>query len=150
MTSILTHHRKQAGPADGELVMSLSELVADKCPQQLFDCPFSFPSMDELQDPDSDRPSTPAQLQSQLSDECTGWACEDPPSHRDDDHGFLNSCFYQLHMDGRPFVSDGPSCGTAGGGAHRLQVEFSLPSTSASSSAVLSSSLQAFGSLLHP
>ncbi|MEQ2163072.1 hypothetical protein GOODEAATRI_026462 [Goodea atripinnis] len=51
--------------------MSLSELCADEYPQQLFDCPFSFPSMDELPDPDSDHPSAPVQLQSQPSDHCT-------------------------------------------------------------------------------
>ncbi|KAM4739153.1 mesoderm induction early response protein 2 [Anableps anableps] len=138
---------------DGELVMSLSELCPDEYPQQLFDCPFSFPSMDELRDPDSDRPSAQVQFQSQPSDQCSEWARGNPPPHLDNDHSFLNSCFYQLHMHGRPFVSDGPSCGAAGGGAHtshRLQVDFTLPSTSASSSAVLSSNFQAFGSLLHP
>ncbi|MED6274849.1 hypothetical protein CHARACLAT_020550, partial [Characodon lateralis] len=138
---------------DGELVVSLSELCADEYPQQLFDCPFSFPSMDELPDPDSDRPSAPVQLQSQPSDQCSEWAHGNPPFHRDDNHSFLNSCFYQLHMHGRPLVSDGPGCGAAGGGdhaSHRLQVEFSLPSTSASSPTVLSSNFQAIGSLLHP
>ncbi|XP_035988026.1 mesoderm induction early response protein 2 [Fundulus heteroclitus] len=139
---------------DGELVMSLSELCADECPQQLFDCPFSFPSMDELGRPDSARPSAPVQPQSPPSDQCSEWACGNPPHHRDDDdHGFLNSCFYQLHMHGRPFVSDDSGCGAAGGGthaSHKLQVELGVPSTSASSSAVLSSSFQAFGSLLHP
>ncbi|MEQ2257044.1 hypothetical protein ILYODFUR_030403 [Ilyodon furcidens] len=153
MTSVHTRHRKQAGPADGELVMSLSELCADEYPQQLFDCPFSFPSMDELPDPDSDRPSAPLQLQSQPSDQCSEWAHGNPPFHRDDNHSFLNSCFYQLHMHGRPLVSDGRGCGAAGGGdhaSHRLQVEFNLPSTSASSPTVLSSNFQAIGSLLHP
>ncbi|XP_014888648.1 mesoderm induction early response protein 2 [Poecilia latipinna] len=138
---------------DGELVMSLSELCPDECPQQLFDCPFSFPSMDELGDADSDRPSAPVQLQSQPSDQHSEWGRGNPLSRLDDDHGFLNSCFYHLQMHGRPFVSDGPGCGVAGGGtraSHRLQVEFNLPSTSASSPAVLSSNFQALGSLLHP
>lgn len=138
---------------DGELVMSLSELCPDDCPQQLFDCPFSYPSMAELGDGDSARPSAPVQLQSQPSDQCSEWGRGNPPSRLDDDHGFLNSCFYHLQMHGRPFVSDGPGCGVASGGTHasrRLQVEFNLPSTSASSPDVLSSNFQAFGSLLHP
>ncbi|XP_015231667.1 PREDICTED: mesoderm induction early response protein 2-like isoform X1 [Cyprinodon variegatus] len=136
---------------DGELVMSLSELCDDDCPQQLFDCPFSFSSIEELGDPDSDRLTASVQLHPQPSDQCPEWARGSPQSHDDDDHCFLNSCFYQLHMQGRPFVSDG--CGVAAGGAHAshtLQVEFNLPSTSASSSALLSSNFQAFGGLLHP
>lgn len=131
--------------------MSLSELCDDDCPQQLFDCPFSFSSIEELGDPDSDRLTASLQLHPQPSDQCPEWARESPQPHDDDDHCFLNSCFYQLHMQGRPFVSDG--CGVAAGGAHAshtLQVEFNLPSTSASSSALLSSNFQAFGGLLHP
>ncbi|XP_072245721.1 mesoderm induction early response protein 2 [Leuresthes tenuis] len=154
MTSVCTGLRKQAGPADGELVMSLSELCGDECSQQLFECPFSFPSMDDLRDPGSDSccPSAPVQLQSQPSAQSSQWVCGNSPSPHDD-HSLRNSCFYHLHMRGGPFVSDGSDCGAAGGGAdapRRLQVELSLPSSSPSSPAVLSSHFQAFGNLLHP
>ncbi|XP_023133549.1 mesoderm induction early response protein 2 [Amphiprion ocellaris] len=136
---------------DGELVMGLSELCGDDCPQQLFGCPFSLPPIHDLRDSGSDSccPSAPVQLQSQPSAQASQWSS---PSHHDD-HGLPNPCFYQLHMRGGPFVSEGPDCGTAGGEAgapHRLQVEFSLPSASPPSSAVLPSHFQAFGSLLHP
>ncbi|XP_028260418.1 mesoderm induction early response protein 2 [Parambassis ranga] len=134
---------------DGDLVMGLSELCADECPQQLFGCPFSLPPMGNQQDPGSDSccPSAPVQLQTQPSAQSPQWACGSSPSHHDN-HGLQNPCFYQLHMRGGPFVSDGPDSGTAGGGAgapHRLRVEFSLPSVSSPSS-----HFQAFGSLLHP
>ncbi|XP_023261029.1 mesoderm induction early response protein 2-like isoform X1 [Seriola lalandi dorsalis] len=139
---------------DGELVMGLSELCGDRCPQQLFDCPFSLPPMDDLQEPGSDRccSSAAVQLQSQSSALSSQWACGSPPSCNDD-HCLPGSCFFQLHMRGGPFVSDVPNCGTPGGGTgapHGLQVEFSLPSASPPSSAVLPSHFQPFGSLLHP
>lgn len=134
--------------------MGLSELCGDQCPQQLFGCPFSLPPCDDLRDAASDRCCSPAavQLQSQASAQSSLWAFGSSPS-RHDDHGLRNSCFYQLHMRGGSFVSEGPDCGTAGDGAgasHRLQVEFSLPSTSPSPSTVLPSPFQAFSSLLAP
>ncbi|XP_044054704.1 mesoderm induction early response protein 2 isoform X2 [Siniperca chuatsi] len=137
---------------DGELVMGLSDLCGDGCSQQLFGCPFSLPLMDDLRDPGSGScqscPSAPLQLQSQPSHQSSQWADESPPSCHDDHH---LPGFYQLHMRGGPFVSEGPDCGTAGGGTGGLQVEFSLcPSASPPSSAVLPSHFQAFGSLLHP
>ncbi|KAM6921982.1 mesoderm induction early response protein 2 [Xenentodon cancila] len=146
------HSNLDLNKQDGELV-SLSELCGDRCPQRLFECPFSFPSADDLRDPGSDgrHPSAPVQLQSQASAQSSRWACENSPSQ--DDRGLRNSCFFQLHVRGGPFASEGSDCGTAGGGAdapHRLQVEFSLPSASPSSPALLSSRFQAFDSLLHP
>ncbi|XP_035509773.1 mesoderm induction early response protein 2 [Morone saxatilis] len=155
ITSVQAGLRKQAGPADGELVMGLSDLCGDGCPQQLFGCPFSLPPMDDLQEPSSGSccPSAPVQLQSQPSPQSSQWAGGSPSSCHDD-HRLQGSCFYQLHMRGGPFVSEGPDCGTAGGGTgspHGLQVEFSLsPSASPPSSAVLPSHFQTFGSLLHP
>uniref|UniRef100_A0A3B4U1H1 Mesoderm induction early response 1, family member 2 n=1 Tax=Seriola dumerili TaxID=41447 RepID=A0A3B4U1H1_SERDU len=124
------------------------------CPQQLFGCPFSLPPMDDLQEPGSDRccSSAAVQLQSQSSALSSQWACGSPPSCNDD-HCLPGSCFFQLHMRGGPFVSDVPNCGTPGGGTgapHGLQVEFSLPSASPPSSAVLPSHFQPFGGLLHP
>ncbi|XP_041863055.1 mesoderm induction early response protein 2 isoform X2 [Melanotaenia boesemani] len=145
--------KKETKSHDDELVMSLSELCGDECPQQLFECPFSFPSMDNLRDPGSESccPSSPVQLQSQPLAQSSQWACQSSPSHRDD-HGLRSSCFYQLHMHGEHFASEGSDCGTAGEGAdtpHRLQMDFSLPSAPPSSS-VFSSHFQVFGSLLHP
>ncbi|XP_061594147.1 mesoderm induction early response protein 2 [Cololabis saira] len=145
------HSNLDLNKQDAELV-SLSELCGDRCPQRLFECPFSFPSVEDLRDPGSDgrRPSAPVQLQSQASAQSSRWACGNSPSH--DDRGLRNSCFFQLRMQGGPFASEGSDCGTAGGGAdapHRLQVEFSLPSASPSS-ALLSSHFQAFDGLLHP
>ncbi|XP_029938627.1 mesoderm induction early response protein 2 [Salarias fasciatus] len=142
------------GKHDGKLVMELSQLCGDQCPQQLFGCPSSLPPMNNLQDPTSDRccPSALIQRPSQSSAQSSQWAFGGSPSHHDD-HGLRNPCFYQLHMQGGSFVSAGSDCGAAGGGpgaSHRLQVEFSLPSTSPSSSAALPSHFQAFGSLLHP
>ncbi|XP_059197719.1 mesoderm induction early response protein 2 isoform X2 [Centropristis striata] len=139
---------------DGELVMGLSDLCADGCPQQLFGCPFSLPPMDGLRDHGSGSccPSALVQLQSQPSPQSSQWAGGSPPSCHDDHH-LPGSCFYQLHMCSGPFVSEGPECDTADGGAgspHGLQVEFSLPSASPPSSSVLPSHFQAFGSLLHP
>ncbi|XP_005920890.1 mesoderm induction early response protein 2 isoform X2 [Haplochromis burtoni] len=139
---------------DGELVMGLSELCGDECPQQLFGCPFSLPPIDGLQESGSDSccPSAPVQLQSQLFAETSQWACGNSPALHDN-HGLPNSCFFQLHMRGDHLLSEGPDCGTVSGGAsasHMLQVEFSLPSSSSSSTAVLPSHFQAFGSLLHP
>ncbi|XP_013890152.1 mesoderm induction early response protein 2 [Austrofundulus limnaeus] len=136
------HANLDRNKQDGELLMSLSELCGDECPQQLFECPFSLRPVDDPQDPGSD--SGPARLQYQSSAQSPDWAS--PPRHHHD-YGLLNSCLYQLHMRGGPFVSEGSDCDPAGGGT---QVEFGLPSTSPSSSAVLSSHLQAFGSLLHP
>lgn len=151
MTSDCTGHRKQAGPADGELVMDLSELCASRCPQQLLSCRFSLPSMDDLQDPGPGSwcPSAPAQLQSQSSVKSSQRACDSPPSHHGSHH-LIGSCFYQLHMHG-PFVSGDPDSDRAGRGTdapHRMQVEFSLPSASSSSSAMLPLPFEAFGSLL--
>ncbi|XP_028443081.1 mesoderm induction early response protein 2 isoform X1 [Perca flavescens] len=156
MNSVQTGHRKQAGPAgkeDGELVMGLSDLCGDGCPQQLFGCPFSLPPMDGLRDPDSGSccPSALVQLQSPPSLQSSQWAGGSPPSCHDD-YRLPGSCFYQLHMYSGPFVSEGPDCDAAGGGTgspHGLQVEFSLPSASPPSSSVLPSHFQAFGSLLH-
>ncbi|KAF7663075.1 hypothetical protein LDENG_00218850 [Lucifuga dentata] len=101
-------HRKQAGPADGELLMDLSETCACRCPHQLFSCRFSLPSMDDLQDsdPGSCCPSAPAQLQSQSSAESSQRACDSPLSHNHGNRHLIGSCFYQLHMRG-PFVSGG-------------------------------------------
>lgn len=155
MTSVHSGHRQQVEqPADGELVMGLSELCGDECPQQLFGCPFSLPPIDGLQESGSDSccPSAPVQLQSQLFAETSQWACGNSPALHDN-HGLPNSCFFQLHMRGEHLLSEGPDCGTVSGGAsasHMLQVEFSLPSSSSSSTAVLPSHFQAFGSLLHP
>ncbi|KAL7396721.1 hypothetical protein ABVT39_010794 [Epinephelus coioides] len=154
MNLVQTGHRKQAGPADGELVMGLSDLCGDGCPQQLFGCPFSLPPMDDLRDAGSGSccPSALVQLQSQPSPQSSQWAGGSPPSCHDD-HRLQGSCFYQLHMCGGPFVSEGPDCDAAGGGTgspHGLQVEFSLPSASPPSSSVLPSHFQTFGSLLHP
>uniref|UniRef100_UPI0037E96AE1 LOW QUALITY PROTEIN: mesoderm induction early response protein 2 n=1 Tax=Semicossyphus pulcher TaxID=241346 RepID=UPI0037E96AE1 len=133
---------------DGELVMGLSDLCGDGCPQQLFACPFSLPPMDDLRDPGSDSccPSAPTQLQSQSSPRSSFWAGGSPPSCHDDPR-LPGSCFYQLHMRGGPFVSEGLDCGAAGGGTDSprgLQVEFSLPSASPPSPAVLPSHFQAF------
>nr|XP_046248272.1 mesoderm induction early response protein 2 isoform X2 [Scatophagus argus] len=139
---------------ENELAMGLSDLCGDGCPQQLFGCPFSLPPMDDLEDPGSGScVSAPVQLQSQPSPQSSQWARESPLSCHDDHH-LPDSCFYQLHMRGGPFVSDGPDCGAAGGetgSPHGLQVEFSLsPSASPPLSAVLPSHFQAFGSLLPP
>ena len=139
---------------DDELVMGLSELCGDGCPQQLIGCPLSLPPMDDLRDPGSDscRPSATVQFQSQPSAMISQWTCGSPPSNHDD-HCLPGSCFYQLHMRGGPFVSEDPNCGTLGSGTgapNGLQLEFSLPSASPPSSAVLSSHFQAFGNLLHP
>ncbi|XP_030289962.1 mesoderm induction early response protein 2 isoform X2 [Sparus aurata] len=140
---------------DGELVMGLSDLCDDGCPQQLFGCPFSLPPIDDLRDPGSGTccPSVPVQLQSQPSPLSSQWAARSPPSCHDDLR-LPGSCFYQLHMCGGPLVPEGPDCGTAcsgTGSTHGLQVEFSLsPSASPPSSALLPSHFQAFGSLLHP
>ncbi|XP_070765003.1 LOW QUALITY PROTEIN: mesoderm induction early response protein 2 [Enoplosus armatus] len=133
---------------DDELVMGLSDLCGDGCPQQLFGCPFSLPPMDDLRDPGSGScPSAPVQLQSQSSPKSSQWASGSSPSCHDNHH-LPGSCFYQLHMHGGPFVSEGPDCATAGSGtgsSHGLQVEFSLsPSPSPPSSAVLPSHFQAF------
>ncbi|XP_034738049.1 mesoderm induction early response protein 2 isoform X3 [Etheostoma cragini] len=138
---------------DGELVMGLSDLYGDGCPQQLFGCPFSLPPMDGLRDPDSGGccPSALVQLQSPPSLQSSQRAGGSPPSCHDN-YSLPGSCFYQLHMCSGPFVSEGPDCETAGGGTgspHGLQVEFSLPSASPPSSSVLPSHFQAFGSLLH-
>ncbi|XP_038571940.1 LOW QUALITY PROTEIN: mesoderm induction early response protein 2 [Micropterus salmoides] len=141
----------------GELMMGLSDLGGNGCPQQLFGFPFSLSPVDDLRDPGSGNcqscPSAPVQLQSQPSSQSCQWADGSPPFCHDDHH-LPGSCFYQLHMCGGPFVSESPDCGTAGGGTgspHGLQVEFSLsPSASPPSSAVLPSHFQAFGSLLHP
>lgn len=154
MNSVQTGHRKQAGPEDGELVMELSDLCGDGCPQQLFACPFSLPPMDDLRGPGpgSCCPSSLVQFQSQPSPRSSQWAGGSPPSCHDD-HCLPGSCFYQLHMCSGPFVPEGPDCDPAGGGTgshHGLQVEFSLPSSSPPSSSVLPSHFQALGSLLHP
>ncbi|KAG8003650.1 Mesoderm induction early response protein 2, partial [Nibea albiflora] len=138
---------------DGELVMGLSDLCSDGCPQQLFGCPFTLPPMDDLRDAGSGSCCSPAsvQLQSQPSPQSCQWASGSPPSCNDD-HRLQGSCFYQLHMHGGPFVSEGPDCGAAGGltgPPPRLQVDFSLsPSASPPSPAVLPSHFHAFGSLL--
>ncbi|CAN9500469.1 unnamed protein product [Ophioblennius macclurei] len=147
--------------------MELSQLCDDQCPQQPLGCPSSLPPTKDLQDPTSDRRCPPASVQhrSQFSAQSPPWAFGSSPSphhiHDDNDdvHNHQSSCFYQLHMQGGSFVSSGTDCGEAGGGggggggvgvSHRLQVEFSLPSTSPSSSAVLPSHFQVLGSLLHP
>ncbi|KAK2835589.1 hypothetical protein Q5P01_016073 [Channa striata] len=141
-------HRKQAGPADGELVMGLSELCGDNCPQQMIGCPFSSVPMDDSQDPGSETCclSAPVLLQSQPSAHSSSCAYGSPPSCHADHH-LPDSCFYQLHMRGGPFVSEGSDCAAAADGTgapHGPQVEFSLPSTSPPSSAVLPSHFQAF------
>ncbi|XP_068175366.1 mesoderm induction early response protein 2 [Antennarius striatus] len=135
-----------------ELVMGLSDLCGAGCPQQLFGCPLSLPLMDN-QDPGSYFPSSPVELHSQPSPQSSHWVGGSPSSCHDD-HCLPCACFYQLHMNSGPFLSEGPVCGTAGGGSgspHGLQVEFSLsPSASLPSSAVLPAHFQAFGSLVHP
>ncbi|KAM9383651.1 mesoderm induction early response protein 2 [Pholidichthys leucotaenia] len=135
---------------DAELVLGLSELCDDNCPQQLFGCPFS---LDNLQDSGSDSccPSASVQLQSHLSAPSSQWTCRNSPSCRNQ-RGLPNSCFFQLHMRHGPLLSEGSECGAAGGGtgaSRKLPVEFSLPSASTSSSAV-PSHFQRFGSLMHP
>lgn len=138
----------------GELVIGLSELCANGCPQQLFSCPFSLPTMEDLQDPGqgSCLPTPSAQLQSQPSPPCpqsSQRACS-PPS-TPDDHHLLGSGFLQLQLHA-PFVHQAPDCGTAGSGngaSHRLQVDFSLPTASPPSPAILPSDYGAFGGLLH-
>lgn len=134
--------------------MGLSDLCGDRCPQQLFACPFSLLPMDDLRDPGSGTscPSASVQLLAQSSPQTSLWACGSPPSCHDDPH-LPGSCFYQLHMRGGPFDCEGRDCGAAGGGTVppcELQVEFSLPPASPPSPAVLPSHFQAFGSLLHP
>lgn len=120
---------------DGESVMGLSELCGEECPQQLIGCcPFPLPSMGHLQHPDS-QSCCPSALCPE-----SHWACGDDPS-------LPGSCFYHLHMHGGPLASEGPDFGTAAGGnsgPHVPHVEFSLPSTSPPSSAVISSHFQAF------
>ena len=138
--------------ADGELVMGLSELCGDGCPQQLFGCPFSLqPLVDDLRDPGSCCPSAPVQLQSQPSALSSQSACGSPPCCHDD-HCLPGSCFYQLHMLGGPFVPEDPDCAPSGatGGPHGLQVDFSLPSASPPSSTLLPSHFQVIGGLQHP
>lgn len=110
MTSVQTGHRKQAGPADGELVSGLSELCADRCPQQLFGCPLSLPPVQDLPDPVSYR----GQLRSQPSLHSSQCACEDPPSRHVAEGPFPGTCFIQLHMRDGPLVSQGPDCVPAG------------------------------------
>lgn len=140
---------------DGELVTGLSNLCGDGCPEQLFGCPFSLPPMDDLQDHGSGSccPSGPVELQSQPSPQSPHWTGGSSASCHND-HCLPGSCFYQLHMRGGHFVSEGPDCSTAvdgTGSSHGLQVEFRLsPSSSPPSSAVLPSHFQTFGSLLHP
>ncbi|CAG5861423.1 unnamed protein product [Menidia menidia] len=132
---------------DGELIMSLSELCGDECSQQPFECPFSFPSVEDLRDRGSDcrrgrgrgrRPSAPAR--SPPSAQSSRWACGSPP-RPPDGHGLPGPCFYQLHVRGGPLASDGSDRGNG------LQLESSLPS---SSSAALSPHFQALSNLLHP
>lgn len=132
----------------------LSNLCDDRCPQQLFGCPFSASPVDNLQDPGSDSClSAPFELQSQPSPQCSHWTGGSPTSCRKD-RCIASSCFYQLDMHGRHFVSQRPDSSTAvdgTGSSHGLQVEFRLsPSASPPSSAVLPSHFQAFGSLLQP
>ncbi|KAM3876083.1 mesoderm induction early response protein 2 [Diretmus argenteus] len=137
----------------GELVLGLSELCADGCPQQLFSCPFSpLPPVDDLQDPGpgSCCSSPTAQLQFQPSPQSSH---RPSPASTPDDHQLLGSGFYQLQLHG-PFVPEGPDCSTAGSGngatTHRLQGDFSLPFASPPSHAILPSDFGAFGSLLCP
>ncbi|XP_029004575.1 mesoderm induction early response protein 2 [Betta splendens] len=123
---------------DGALVMGMSELCGEACPQQLIGCcPLSLPPAGDLQDPGS--APVPPQSQSQPRAQSSRWACRGRPS-------LPGSCFYRLHMLGGPFAPGGPDFAAAGGsGAPRgSQVEFSLPSTSPPSSAALSSHFQAF------
>lgn len=91
--------------------MGLSELCGDGCPQQLIGCPFPLAPLDTLKDPGSESccPSALVHLQSQPSAHCSHWACGRSPSCHDDHH-LPHSCFYHLHMCGRPFVSEGPDC----------------------------------------
>lgn len=128
--------------------MGLSELCGDGCPQQLIGSPFPMPPMDDQRDPgpESCCPSAPVHLQSQLSAQSSHWACGRPPVCHDD-HSLPGSCFYHLHMHGGTFASEGPDFGAAADGTgapHGSLVEFSLPSTSPPSSAVLPSHFQAF------
>lgn len=93
-----------------------SELRGDRCPQQLFGCPFSLPPIGDLRDPvPGSCPSAHAQLQSQPSPQSSQCDCEDPPSCHDD-RRLPGSCFFQLHMRDGPFISESLDCGTAGDG----------------------------------
>lgn len=151
MTSLQTGYRKQAGPADGRVAVELSELCGD---QRLFECPSSVTPMNDVRGAASDSRCLPTSVQhlSQVSAQSSPWAFGSCPSPHDD-RSLRNPCYYQLQVQGGSLVSTGSNCDTQGSGAgasHRLQVELSLPSTSPSSSAVLPSHFQAFGSLLHP
>lgn len=144
MNWVQTGHRKQAGPADGELVPGLSGLCADGCPSQLFGWPSSLPPMDDLQGPDSAGccPSVPAEPQSCLQGvhwspaaSCHAARCHPEP------------CLYQLNMHGGHFLAaeDGGSSASSRG----LQVEFRLsPSASPPLPATLLSPFHTFSSLL--
>lgn len=154
MNLVQTGHRKQAGPADGELMTELSDLCEGGYPQQMFACPFSFsPPTDHLWNHGSDTccPSAPVQLLSQPSPKSfPPWASGSPPSCHSDPH-LPGSCFYQLHTRAGPFAPEGVDFGAGVGGTVSpcgLQVEWQ--SASPPSPAVLQSHFQAFGSLLHP
>ncbi|XP_028299361.1 mesoderm induction early response protein 2 isoform X2 [Gouania willdenowi] len=157
----LSHSSLNAGPLETHSPPQLSldlnkpdaaELMLelrgdDRCPQQLFGCPFSLLSMEHLQTPSvalHPRPQPLAPSSSWTFGQST-FSPEDPSCG--------NSCFYQLHMQGGSLVSDQPDCGSTDGDAsHRLQLELNLPSTSPSSSASscvpLPSPFQTLGSLL--
>uniref|UniRef100_A0A3P8UF18 Mesoderm induction early response 1, family member 2 n=1 Tax=Cynoglossus semilaevis TaxID=244447 RepID=A0A3P8UF18_CYNSE len=139
---------------DGELVMGLSELYEDLRPQQLFSGPFSLQSKEDLQDPGLETccPSAPDQLLFPHSALHPQLVCRGPQCCHDD-HSLPGSCFYQLHMRGGPFVPEDMDCtppAGAGGGAHGLQVELSVPSFSPPSSTVFPSHLQTIGNRLQP
>lgn len=138
----------------GEVGMGMSELCVGGCPQQLIGCPFSpVPPMDNLLDhgPSSCLLSLPVQLQGPPAPQRSLQPCGGPPSPNED-HQFLGSGFYQLQLN-EPFGPEGPNGGTAGSGngaPHRLQVDFTLPSASPPSNAILPPDLGAFSSFLCP
>lgn len=133
---------------DGELATGPSASCCDGCP-------FSFSPVEDLQDPGTDSPSVPFELQSPASPQCSHWTVGSPIRSRYTDHClcFPGSCFYQLDTPAGRFVPERIDCGTAvdGTDSHGLQVEFRLsPPASPPSSAVLASHFQAFGGLTQP
>lgn len=135
-----TGHWKQAGPADGDLCIGLSELCSDNGAQRHFATPDLVSSMDIPQGPLSESCFlSPVSLELQGSSPGFQWGTGGSPSCHSNP---TCTCFYQLHMhEAEAFLCD-PS--NQNGTSASFQVECS-PETSPA--AILSH--QDFGSLLN-
>ncbi|XP_037326138.2 mesoderm induction early response protein 2 isoform X2 [Pungitius pungitius] len=150
LSSVDTGQRQSPLPAqsgldphkqDGEPGTGSPGACGDERPPQLFGCPFSLPPTDDLRDPASDTccPSALVQRRARWAGGGGG-----SPLSCHDDHCLPGSCFYQLHMCGGPFVSEGPDCEAAG------SAESGSPSASPPSSPARPPRFQALGGLLLP